>query len=85
MIGVVIKYSKFYGRAVPQNPLSTLFGLPRTEIIATIGKINCLLQPIGYRTNDDSRETQIECLKAILLPDEKNAHGEYIRKFEGVK
>ncbi len=82
MIGVLITYSKFYGKAVPLKPISALAGLPRTEIIATIGKINCLLQPLGHRTNDDSRDTQIECLKAILLPDEKNAHSDYIRRFD---
>src|SRR5690554_1026421 len=55
--------------------------LPKTEILATIVKINSLLQPMGYRTIDDSRKTQIECLKAILLQDEKNAPEEYILRF----
>lgn len=81
MIGIIIKYSKFYGRKVPDKPLELLSHLPKTEIIATISKMNSLLQPIGYRTNDDSREIQVECLKAILLPDEKNAPFDYILRF----
>ena len=82
MIGIIIKYSKFYGRKIPVEPLELLSHLPKTEIIATISKMNSLLQPMGYRTIDDSRKTQIECLKTILLPDEKNAPIEYTLRFK---
>lgn len=36
---------------------------------------------MGYRTNDTSRKIQIECLKAILLHDEKNAPAVHIKMF----
>lgn len=81
MIGIIIKYSKFYRKKTPDKPLKLLSNLPKTEIIATISKINSLLQPMGYRTNDNSHETQNKCLKAILLPDEKNAPFNCVLKF----
>lgn len=81
MIGIIIKYSNFYSKEVPNNALELLSHLPKTEILLTIAKINSLLQPMSYRTNDDSRETQIECLKSILLQDEKNAPRDYILRF----
>lgn len=82
MIGIILKYSIYYNKPIPENPLGLLAHLPKNEIIITIAKINTLLQPQGYRTNDNSRETQIECLKAIILQDEKNAPLEYVRIFQ---
>lgn len=82
MIGIILKYSIYYNKPIPENPLGLLVHLPKNEIIVTISKINTLLQPQGYRNNDDSRETEIECLKAILLQDEKNSPIEYIKKFQ---
>lgn len=82
MIGIILKYSIFYNKPIPENPLRLLAYLPKNEIIVTISKINTLLQPQGYRNSDNSRETQIECLKAILLQDEKNSPIAYIKKFQ---
>jgi hypothetical protein len=82
LIGILIKYTKFHGKPIPEEPMALLSLLPKTEILATIVKINSLLQPMGYRTIDDSRKTQIECLKAILLQDEENAPEEYILRFK---
>ncbi|WP_435262615.1 hypothetical protein [Tenacibaculum sp. nBUS_03] len=82
MIGIILKYSIYYNKPIPENPLGLLAHLPKNEIIVTISKINTLLQPQGYRNSDNSRETQIECLKAILLQDEKNSPIEYIKKFQ---
>ena len=81
MIGIILKYSDYYNKSIPKSPLGLLTHLPKNEIIVTIAKINTLLQPQKYRNSDDSRETQIECLKAILLQDEKNSPLEYIRRF----
>lgn len=66
---------------MPENPLGLLAHLPKNEIIVTIAKINTLLQPLGYRNTDTSRETQIECLKTIILQDKRNAPSEYVRNF----
>jgi len=82
LIGIILKYSIYYNKPIPENPLGLLAHLPKNEIIVTISKINTLLQPQGYRNSDDSRETQIECLKTILLPDEKNSPIEYVEKFQ---
>ena len=82
MIGIILKYSIYYNKPIPENPLELLVHLPKNEIIVTIAKINTLLQPQGYRNSDDSRETQMECLKAILLQDEKNSPIEYVKKFQ---
>jgi hypothetical protein len=82
LIGIILKYSNYYNKPIPENPLGLLAHLPKNEIIVTISKINTLLQPQGYRNSDDSRETQIECLKAILLQDEKNSPIEYFKKFQ---
>ena len=83
MIGIILKYSIYYNKPIPKNPLELLAHLPKNEIIVTIAKINTLLQPQGYRNYDNSKEAQINCLKAILLHDEKNAPLEYIRIFQG--
>lgn len=85
MIGVIIKYSRFYQRKIPKTPLKLIEHLPKAEIILTFAKINTLLQPQGYGNVDDSLETQFECLKAILLPDEKNKNSEYRRRFDQYK
>lgn len=82
MIGIILKYSAFYHRQIPENPLTLLKHLPKTEILATITRINTLLQPHGYRNRDESRKTQFECLKTILLQDEKNITLDLQRKFE---
>tara|TARA_R110002012_G_scaffold9716_4_gene45052 strand:+ start:27128 stop:28888 length:1761 start_codon:yes stop_codon:yes gene_type:complete len=82
LIGIILKYSNYYNKPIPENPLGLLSHLPKNEIIVTIAKINTLLQPQGYRNIDNSKETQIECLKAIILQDEKNAPLEYIRIFQ---
>lgn len=82
MIGIILKYSAYYNKQIPEIPLDLLAHLPKNEIIVTIAKINTLLQPQGYRSNDDSRETQIECLKAIILQDEKNTSLEYVKRFQ---
>ena len=82
MIGIILKYSNYYNKAIPENPLDLLAHLPKNEIIITIAKINTLLQPQGYGSIDNSRKTEIECLKAILLQDEKNSPPEYINKFQ---
>lgn len=81
MIGIVLKYSVYYNKKVPNKPLELIAHLPKNEIVVTIARINTLLQPQGYRSSDDSRETQIECLKSILLQDEKNAPVEYLIRF----
>ncbi len=82
MIGIVLKYTAYYNKEVPKTPLEIIAHLPKNEIIVTIAKINTLLQPQGYRCSDDSRKTQIECLKSILLQDEINAPVEYLNRFK---
>lgn len=76
MIGVIIKYSDFYDTAAPKNPLNLILGLPKGEVIATIAAVNSRLKPIYSSVFDDSRETQIECIRAIFLDlDNPITHG----------
>ncbi len=85
MIGIILKYSNFYNKPIPENPIGLITHLPKNEVIVTIAKINTLLQPQGYRNSDNSKETQIECLKAIILQDKKNTPLEYRRTFQRYK
>lgn len=82
MLGIVLKYTAYYNKDIPKNPIDLIAHIPKSEIIVTIAKINTLLQPQGYRCSDDSRKTQIECLKTILLQDEINAPVEYKNRFQ---
>lgn len=82
MIGILIKYSQFYGKPVPDNPLNLLVDLPKDEVLITLAKINSLIQPIGYRSNDGSRDTQIKCLKTIFLPSENKSSEFDLFKFK---
>ena len=67
MIGNLVKYSNFYGSSVPENPIDLLFDLPKNELIITICAVNTLLKPLTSNHYDDSRDTQIECLRTIFL------------------
>ncbi len=67
MIGIIIKYSDFFGQPIPQNPIALLSSIPKEELIATIGAINSRLNPIMTSNFDDSFETQVECLRVIFL------------------
>ncbi len=35
MIGIIIKYSDFFGQPIPQNPIALLSSIPKEELIAT--------------------------------------------------
>ena len=67
MMGFLIKYSDFYRTHVPENPIELLLDIPKGELIATIGAVNSRLKPFTSNNFDDSRETQIECLRTIFL------------------
>ncbi len=71
MIGVIIKYSEFYNRKIPKEPLDLIKHLPKTELIVTLSRINSFLNPQGSIGTDNSFETQIECIKTITDQDQK--------------
>src|SRR5690606_41136445 len=52
---------------IPENPIEIIKLLPKEEILATIAAINARLKPIDKSYFDDSRETQIECLRVLFL------------------
>lgn len=67
MMGHLIKFSDFYGSVVLDNPIEIIKLLPKEEILATIAAINARLKPIDKSYFDDSRETQVECLRVLFL------------------
>ncbi|WP_445457699.1 hypothetical protein [Flavobacterium sp. HNIBRBA15423] len=72
MWGFLVKYSNFYGEQAPENPLELILDIPKGELIATIVAINTRLKPPTSNHFDDSRQTQIECLRTVFL-DNKNS------------
>lgn len=67
MLGYLIKYSDFYYTPIPENPLELILDIPKEELVATISGVNSRLKPIGTNYFDDSRDTQIDCLRSIFL------------------
>ncbi|WP_127136439.1 hypothetical protein [Flagellimonas oceanensis] len=67
MIGIPIKYSDFFSGPIPINPVNLIKSIPKDELIASIAAINTRLKPIFNTSFDNSRKTQIESLRAILL------------------
>lgn len=73
MIGLPVKYSDFYGKVIPDEPLRLIRHLPKKEVITTISMINAKLKPVSATYFDDSRKTQIECSEFLFL-ENKNQH-----------
>lgn len=71
-MGYLVKYSDFYGTAVPDNPIELILDIPKEELIATVVAVNTKLKPLTSNYFDDSTETQINCLRSIFL-DDKNS------------
>ena len=72
MLGNLIKYSDFYTAPIPDNPIELVKDIPKEELIATIVAINTRLKPLGVSHFDDSRDTQINCLRTIFLDNENH-------------
>lgn len=72
-MGIMVKYSDFYGESIPANPIDLIKPIPKEELFATIAAVNTRLKPVYNSYFDDSRKTQVECLKAIFL-DDKNSN-----------
>lgn len=74
MWGYLVKYSDFYGPSVPENPIELILDIPKEELIATIIAVNTRLKPMGANHFDDSRETQVECLRTVFLDNNNPPH-----------
>jgi len=74
MWGYLIKYSDFYNDSVPENPIELIVNIPKEELIVTIVAINTRLKPIGSSHYDDSRQTQIDCLRTVFLDNNNPIH-----------
>ena len=72
MMGYLVKYSDFYGTAVPDNPIELILDIPKEELIATVVAVNTRLKPLISNHFDDSKNTQINCVRSIFL-DNKNS------------
>lgn len=66
MFGHPLKFSDFFNQDVPNNPLHLIRTLPKDELIATITAVNTRLKNVYSSGYDISRQTQIECLRAVL-------------------
>ena len=71
-MGYLVKYSDFYGTAVPDNPIELILDIPKEELIATVVAVNTRLKPLTSNHFDDSKDTQINCLRAIFLDDKRS-------------
>lgn len=67
MFGCLIKFTDAYNEVLPSNPLDLLKEIPKEELLATIVAINSKINPIYSSYIDDSRQTQIDCLRSIFL------------------
>jgi hypothetical protein len=67
MWGYLIKYSDFYANPIPKNPINLILDIPKDELIATLVAINTRLKRADSNHFDDSRETQIKCLRTVFL------------------
>ncbi len=66
MIGSLVKYSDFYGKPIPNSPIDLILDIPKAEVIATICAVNARLKPIFSSYIDDSKPTQVDCVRAIF-------------------
>ncbi|KNB61162.1 hypothetical protein [Chryseobacterium aquaticum] len=71
MFGHLIKYSESYREALPQNLLDLVKNIPKGELITTIVAINSKINPTDSSFLNDSRATQVECIRILFL-DTKN-------------
>ena len=85
-MGYLVKYSDFYETPVPDNPIELILDIAKEELIATIVAVNTRLKPLTSNHYDDSKETQINCLRTIFLDNENLLEQSFclpiIRKYE---
>jgi hypothetical protein len=77
MMGIIVKYSEFYGQPAPADPISLLNSIPKEELIATISEVNAHLNPITASHLDDSRKTQFACIRVIFLDTENSLRNSF--------
>jgi hypothetical protein len=86
MMGYLVKYSDLYGTPAPVNPLDLILNIPKEELIATVASVNSRLKPLTSNHFDDSKDTQISCLRAIFLDTENPLEQSFclslIRKYD---
>ena len=66
-MGIMVKYSDFYGQPAPVNAITLLSPIPKEELIATFAAINTRLNPLMTSHLDDSVDTQVECIRVAFL------------------
>jgi len=85
MFGIPIKYSNFFNSPIPANPIDLIKSIPKDELIASIAAVNTRLKPIFNTSFDNSKRTQIETLRAILLdlgnPIHRGIATPYVRQY----
>ena len=74
MFGIPIKYSNFFSGPIPANPIDLIKSIPKDELITSIAAVNTRLKPVFNTNFDNSKRTQIEALRAILLDLENPIH-----------
>lgn len=77
MMGIIVKFSEFYAKSAPIDSISLLNSIPKEELIATISAINAHLNPITSSHLDDSRKTQIKCIRVIFLDTENSLRNSF--------
>lgn len=79
MVGLPVKYTDFYGQAIPNDPISLVSDIPKNELIATIAAVNTRLKPIISSSFDISIKTQIDCLRVVLLDNNNSPQNSLAR------
>jgi len=59
MMGIMVKYSDFYGEPIPANPIDLIKPIPKEELLATISAVNTRLKPVYNSYFDDSRKHKL--------------------------
>lgn len=72
MFGHLIKYSEAYNESVPEILSDLVREIPKEELVSTIVAINSRINPVNNSHLDDSRETQIDCLRMLFLDNENS-------------
>jgi hypothetical protein len=72
MFGHLIKFSEAYEEPFPSKPLDLIAEIPKEELIATVVAINSKINPVYSSYIDDSRETQVACLRFLFLDNHNN-------------
>lgn len=72
MFGHLLKYSEAYNESIPEILTDLVREIPKEELISTIVAINSRINPVNNSHLDDSRGTQVDCLRMLFLDNQNS-------------